>query len=61
MPQESRTLRSTVPEGAELQAECLLVREVKCVCLCVYVRERERDLGKARVIFFFLLYCGLSV
>lgn len=34
MPQESRTLKSTVPEGAELQAECLLVREVKCVCVC---------------------------
>lgn len=35
VPQESRTLTSTVPEGAELQAECLLVREVKCVCVCV--------------------------
>lgn len=31
VPQESRTLKSTVPEGAELQAECLLVREVS-VC-----------------------------
>uniref|UniRef100_H3CQQ7 Dedicator of cytokinesis 10 n=1 Tax=Tetraodon nigroviridis TaxID=99883 RepID=H3CQQ7_TETNG len=27
VPQESRTLKSTVPEGAELEAECLLVRE----------------------------------
>uniref|UniRef100_G3P3T5 Dedicator of cytokinesis 10 n=1 Tax=Gasterosteus aculeatus TaxID=69293 RepID=G3P3T5_GASAC len=27
VPQERRTLRSTVPEGAELQAECLLVRQ----------------------------------
>ncbi|CAJ1065462.1 dedicator of cytokinesis protein 10 isoform X4 [Xyrichtys novacula] len=27
VPQESRTLKSTVPEGAELQAECLLVRQ----------------------------------
>ena len=28
VPQEKRTLKSTVPEGAELQAECLLVRQV---------------------------------
>ncbi|XP_054868309.1 dedicator of cytokinesis protein 10 isoform X6 [Amphiprion ocellaris] len=27
VPQERRTLKSTVPEGAELQAECLLVRQ----------------------------------
>ncbi|XP_077421724.1 dedicator of cytokinesis protein 10 isoform X2 [Vanacampus margaritifer] len=27
VPQERRTLRSAVPEGAELQAECLLVRQ----------------------------------
>uniref|UniRef100_A0A667YCY2 Dedicator of cytokinesis 10 n=2 Tax=Myripristis murdjan TaxID=586833 RepID=A0A667YCY2_9TELE len=27
VPQERRTLNSTVPEGAELQAECLLVRQ----------------------------------
>ncbi|MEQ2219846.1 hypothetical protein XENOCAPTIV_025644, partial [Xenoophorus captivus] len=27
VPQERRTLASTVPEGAELQAECLLVRQ----------------------------------
>ncbi|KAM4589700.1 dedicator of cytokinesis protein 10 isoform 2-T2 [Fundulus diaphanus] len=27
VPQERRTLTSTVPEGAELQAECLLVRQ----------------------------------
>ncbi|XP_056296692.1 dedicator of cytokinesis protein 10 isoform X4 [Pseudoliparis swirei] len=27
VPQERRTLESTVPEGAELQAECLLVRQ----------------------------------
>ncbi|XP_046891317.1 dedicator of cytokinesis protein 10 isoform X2 [Hypomesus transpacificus] len=27
VPQERRTLHSTVPEGAELQAECLLVRQ----------------------------------
>lgn len=35
VPQESRTLKSTVPEGAELQAECLLVREVS---VSVHVR-----------------------
>lgn len=52
VPQESRTLKSTVPEGAELQAECLLVREVKCVCVCLCVPERGRC---------YLLYCGLSV
>uniref|UniRef100_A0A3Q3LQD9 Dedicator of cytokinesis 10 n=1 Tax=Mastacembelus armatus TaxID=205130 RepID=A0A3Q3LQD9_9TELE len=27
VPQERRTLKSTVPEGAELQADCLLVRQ----------------------------------
>ncbi|KAM9318239.1 dedicator of cytokinesis protein 10 isoform 3-T3 [Pholidichthys leucotaenia] len=27
VPQERRTLKSTVPEGADLQAECLLVRQ----------------------------------
>lgn len=31
VPQERRTLHSTVPEGAELQAECLLVRQVRSV------------------------------
>lgn len=51
LPQESRTLKSTVPEGAELQAECLLVREVS-VCLCVGVcgsvgvGEREKERGR---------------
>lgn len=28
VPLERRTLQSTVPQGAELQAECLLVRQV---------------------------------
>lgn len=42
VPQESRTLKSTVPEGAELQAECLLVREVSVRGL-----EGERERKKA--------------
>lgn len=38
VPQERRTLKSTVPEGAELQVECLLVRQVRCtLCACVCV------------------------
>lgn len=43
MPQESRTLKLTVPEGAELQAECLLVREVS---VSVHVGEREKERGR---------------
>lgn len=59
VPQESRTLTSTVPEGAELQAECLLVREVKCVCVYV-TNESWGEIG-SEGSFFFFTYCGLSV
>lgn len=50
VPQESRTLKSTVPEGAELQAECLLVRQVS-VFVCVGGRGVcVHDLTEATVV-----------
>lgn len=52
LPQERRTQQSTVPEGAEEQAESLLVRHVSwcmcfpyvsvCVCVCVCSSVRQR-------------------
>uniref|UniRef100_A0A3B4A3M4 PH domain-containing protein n=1 Tax=Periophthalmus magnuspinnatus TaxID=409849 RepID=A0A3B4A3M4_9GOBI len=40
VPQERRTLQSTVPEGAEGQAECLLVRQVRLSLLFLFLLRK---------------------
>ena len=64
VPQERRSLNSTVPEGAESQAECLLVRQVSPHGVLLHThyqharRREEIPLWFPTVSFFFAVVVG---